>query len=117
MRFIINIALKTSVIIVLNWISWLLVVMIGYATKEVMSIAPLDAFAFTAMIALTLVAMFCMAASLWVSLGWFVLEVMHKVAPGFVKFNHSSWLILASGPLLVFAAVLSRRRSHTTGNT
>lgn len=115
MRFIVNIALKTGMIIFLNWLGWLTLMSGGHAaqgTKEIISVAIVSAVIFTVITVLTLLLTLGLAVLLWLVLGWIVLEIMHHLAPGFIALNHGFWLTALAGFLIMLCTLPSARSTQ-----
>jgi hypothetical protein len=117
MRFIVNIALKTGMIALLNWFGWIMLLSNGHVAtgaKQIVGVAVITAVIFTIVTLVTLVISLGLATFLFIFLGGAILELMHIVAPGFVALNHSFWLNVLSGFLILAASVPRKSTSSST---
>lgn len=113
MTFIINIALKTGVIILLNWLGWITLLSNGTPAegpKLIISTAIIVALIFVLVFVLVAFLSLGFALILGPFLGWLVLAIMGETAEGFIRLSDSGWLILVSGMLIGVASIPVRRR-------
>lgn len=114
MRFIVNLLLKTLVILGLNWLGWITLMSdgepIGNDTKKLVGTAIVVAAIFLVVAVLLALLSFGLAALLTVFFGGVVLLLVGKLAPDFVIL-HNFWLTLIGG-FVILAAELPKQRKR-----
>lgn len=112
-EFLTNIALKTGMILLINWIGWITLMSDGRPTQrpgELVGIAIICAIIFMVITVVSLLLSFGIALVLWIFLGGFILWMMARILPQFIELNGGFWLTVLSGFFILAIRLPVRKR-------